>query len=83
MEHIAAAGNTEVPAFLALLGAGFEVSKEVVAGSVRWTATNGALRLVGDGPLQLLALYALRKERGADWKASDAEIDGFLAKYQA
>jgi hypothetical protein len=82
MEYIAAAGNTEVPAFLALRSAGFEVSTEVVAGSVRWTASNGDLTFVGDGPMQLIALYALRKERGVDWKASEAEIDEFLAKYQ-
>jgi hypothetical protein len=52
MKRIAAAGNTEVPACLALRSAGFELFTESVAGAVQWTAKKGDLTLVGDGPLQ-------------------------------
>ena len=81
MEHIVAAGNTEVPAFLVLRAAGFTVSAATVGGNVQWTAKKSDLTLVGDSPLQLLGLYGIRKERGTAWKPSDAEIDAFLKQY--
>jgi hypothetical protein len=81
MEYIAAAGNTEVPAFLALRAAGFTLSTARVDDGVLWTARKGDLTLVGDSPLQLLGLHGLRKERGLAWKASDVEIDAFLKQF--
>jgi hypothetical protein len=81
MEHITAAGNTEIPAFLALRMTGFTLSTEESESGVRWIAKKRDLTLSGDSPLQLLGLLGLRKQRGADWKASDAEIDAFLKQF--
>jgi hypothetical protein len=81
MERIAGAGNVEVPAFLVLRDAGFEISTELVAGSVQWTAKRSDLTLVGDSPLQLLGLFGIRKERGEAWKALDTEIEAFLNQF--
>jgi hypothetical protein len=81
MEHITAAGNTEIPAFLALRAAGFTLSTEEGESGVRWIAKKSDLTLSGDSPLQLLGLHGLRKERGAEWKASDTEIEAFLKQF--
>ena len=80
---IAAAGNTETPAYLALLARGLDISKSATnAGSdEQWTATDGQRYFIGSGPLELLGLVALVDARGEDWRASDREIDEFLEKF--
>jgi len=81
MERIAGAGNTEVPAFIVLRDAGFEMSTEIVSGDVQWIARRSDLTLVGDSPLQLLGLLGVRTERGKAWMAPDAEIEAFLKQF--
>jgi hypothetical protein len=81
MEHIAAAGNTEVPAFLVLREAGFEVSTSMIGDSEHWMAKKNDLTLIAGSPLELLGLFNIRKERGRDWKASDVEIEAFLKEF--
>jgi hypothetical protein len=82
MEHISGAGNTEVPAYLALLQAGFRVERQKLGGDDElWVAEREDLRISGSSPLEILGLYGMRNQRGSDWKAEDAEIDAFLKKF--
>jgi hypothetical protein len=82
MEHIAAAGNTEVPAFLALLKEGCRVDRELVPEfGERWIAEKGDLRVSAESPLQVLGLYWMRRQRGPSWQAEDAEVEAFLKHF--
>jgi hypothetical protein len=82
MEHLAGAGNTGVPAYLALLHEGCRVERQVLAGGNElWVAEKGDLRISGGSPLEVLGLYFLRKQRGPEWRADDAEIDAFLKRF--
>ncbi len=79
MELIAATGNTEVPCYLTLIKAGFEVSALRGSGqSERWIAKKPNLILEAGSPLELLGLWSMREDRGPNWKASDDEIEAFL-----
>ena len=80
MHHLAAAGNTEIPAYLALKKEGFEIIQQ--AGDPEmWLAENGEVKFSAESPLQLLGLWALWAKRGEDWRASDREIDDFLKRF--
>lgn len=81
MERITAAGNTEIPAFLVLREAGFDVTSHAGDGEEMWFARKGDLSLSAPSPLQLLGLFCMRKERGSDWKAPDSETDSFLKRF--
>ena len=81
LEIIAAAGNTEAPAFLTLIKLGYEVDRVGNDGDEHWIATKGTLRLLANGPLELLGLSLLRSERGSDWHASDHDIDQFIKRF--
>jgi hypothetical protein len=78
--QIAAAGNTEVPAYLALVARGFNVSCDHQS---VWIATKGEASFLADSPLQLLGLVAMFESRGPQWQASDEQIEEFLRKYQS
>jgi hypothetical protein len=78
MVRIAGAGNVEVPAYLTLAQRGFEVRCD--EGGL-WHATKTDCDLIGDGCLELLGLAAMFETRGEHWRASDEEIDNFLAKF--
>jgi hypothetical protein len=80
-ESIAAAGNTEVPAYLALIELGYSVDRIDKDGEERWIAKKGTLQLMADCPLELLGLSLLRSERGPRWQASDSEIAEFLTRF--
>ena len=73
--QIAAAGNTVVPAVLALESLGYTV---VVDGSLV-VATTDTERFVADDPITVLGLVKLIETRSWDWKASDEEITATLA----
>jgi hypothetical protein len=75
--HIAAAGNVEAPAYLTLLAQGFELHCDSRG---QWTAKKGDTAFSANSPLELLGLAAMYDARGAQWQASDAELDAFLAK---
>jgi len=77
-ESIAAAGNTEVPAYLTLIELGYSVDRIDKDGEEHWIAKKGALQFMADCPLELLGLPLLRSERGSHWQARDHEIDEFL-----
>ena len=79
---IAAAGNTEVPAYLSLVELGFEVSVDRNNKGVEsWKAANTEAEIIGSSPLEILALVKLIECRGKDWKANDEEIEEFISKY--
>jgi len=80
-ERIAAAGNTDVPAYLTLTKLGYLVERTNSDGQEHWTAKKGTLELLADGPLELLGLCLLRNERGPCWQAGDSEIDEFLKRF--
>jgi hypothetical protein len=82
MEHITAAGNTEVPAYLSLLREGCRVERQFL-GEVEelWIAEKDNLRISGNGPLEVLGLYHMRKQRGENWRAEDSEIDAFMKRF--
>ncbi|WP_063693475.1 hypothetical protein [Bradyrhizobium stylosanthis] len=77
-ETIAAAGNTEAPAYLTLVQLGYSLDRD---GEERWIAKKGTLELVADCPLELLGLSLMRNERGPRWQADDHEIAEFLTQF--
>jgi hypothetical protein len=81
MEYITVAGNTEVPAYLALRDLGFTITAEKSEEGELWIATKGDLTFSAPSSLQLLGLITLRKERGRNWLAPDPEIDLFLKRF--
>lgn len=82
MEHITAAGNVEVPAFLALKQLGFALERKLIsATSEMWIATKGDYSLSAPSTLEILGLYTMRATRGTVWKATDVEIDSYLGTY--
>ena len=78
---IAAAGNTEVPAYLTLVGLGYEIDRRKEGDVELWIANKENLQLVAGSPLELLGLSSLYGERGPSWQASDNDIDAFLARF--
>jgi hypothetical protein len=80
-QTIAAAGNTEVPAYLTLLMLGYAVDRTEQGGEELWTARNGTLQLLANGLLELLGLCLLSSERGPNWQAREDEVDEFLARF--
>jgi hypothetical protein len=74
---ITRAGNTVVPALLALETLGFEASLE--DGLVVATSENG--RFVAADPVAVLGLVKLVETRSWDWKASDERIDATLRRF--
>jgi hypothetical protein len=75
--QITAAGNTEVPAYLALVAKGYQVS---MTGDL-WLAQKDQNFFSASGPLELLGLVAMAEIRGVNWRATDEEIEVFLTKY--
>lgn len=82
MESITAAGNTEIPAYLALLDRGLRVSRQQLAdGREMWIAEDAMIRYSAPSALELLGIYSLRQQRGSDWQASDQQIHDYLTTY--
>ena len=73
--HIAQAGNTVVPAILALEAKGLSVATR--DGVFVATSPDGATH-VADDPVAVLGLVALVEIRGNHWRATDEEIDATL-----
>jgi hypothetical protein len=78
---LASAGNVLVPAYLALKQKGYSVRCEVSGDEETWYAESPSCLFVAEDPLTLLGIVALYETRGEDWRASDAEIDAFFARY--
>jgi hypothetical protein len=81
---LADAGNTLVPAYLALLQRGLSVCREpsaVTDSGMLWVAESAGHRFVAEDLVTLLGLVAIHQTRGPNWQASDEEIDRFLAEF--
>ena len=75
--EIAHAGNTVVPALLALEALGYEIS--IQGDLVTAAAPDG--RFVAADPVSVLGLVKLVEARSWNWRASDDEIDATLGRY--
>jgi hypothetical protein len=75
---IAAAGNTMAPALSVLHKLGYQV-RAVPAHPSMLQAENASFKLLADDPMQLLALATIAAHRGADWRATDVEINALTA----
>ena len=82
MSHITAAGNVEVPAYLALGQLGFEIERRILESGVEWwIARKHGEEFSAASPLEVLGLCLMRTTRGDAWKATDDEINSYLCKY--
>jgi hypothetical protein len=81
MKHVVAAGNTVVPAVLALEALGFRVE---MTGAEHGTcrATRGDEVYAADDPVTTLGLVKLVEARGWDWAPSDSELDATIRRYR-
>lgn len=75
---LTAAGNTLVPAILALEKAGFVVS---VNEEGLFMATRGEDAFIADSPECVLGLIKLVDLRGRAWNATDAEIEDTIRRF--
>ncbi len=79
---LVAAGNVEVPAYLALKSLGFSISVKHKSETEKiWAAENQHHEFIGNSPLELLALVKLLEVRGSEWQATDSQIDDFVKKF--
>lgn len=81
MKTIATAGNTVVPALLALESLGFTVIVDQTRSSELFRATRGDETYVAEDPEALLGLVKLIEVRGWDWHPDDAEIHDVMQRY--
>lgn len=82
MSHITAAGNVEVPAYLALGQLGFEIERRILESGVEWwIARKHGDEFSAGSPLEILGLCLMRTTRGDAWKATDDEINSYLRTY--
>jgi hypothetical protein len=85
-EQISNAGNTLIPAYLALKSKGYHVSwkrGDSAPDDETWFAEGPLGRFTAEDPVTLLGLVVMREQRGSNWKATDEEIDEFMSNYNA
>lgn len=78
--HIAAAGNTMVPAYLAVVAKSYTVEL-MNDSSGNLCAMNGEHTFVAATPLELLGLIAMVEVRGAGWRANDDDVDDYFKRF--
>ena len=78
MKRIVAAGNTVVPAILALEALGFAVESDKPNG---FRARRADETYIADDPVMLLGLVKLIECRGWQWEANDTEVDATLERF--
>jgi len=81
MKTIAAAGNTVVPALLALESLGFDVLVETVSERQTCRVTRGDEIYVADDPVTVLGLVKLVEARGWNWRAEDQQLRQAIQRY--
>jgi len=80
---LCAAGNVEVPAYLALIQKGYTVTSSSPAlVDEGWYADKDGLSYQAGTLIELLGLVSMYEVRGPRWAAKDREIDAFLLKYE-
>ena len=85
-EHISNAGNTLVPAYLALQSKGYQVWWErgdSAPDDEIWFAKGPLGDFSACDAVELLGLVTMPEMRGPAWQATDAQIDEFMAKYDS
>ncbi len=80
MSNIFAAGNTVVPAILALEKLGFTVSIEGTEGEM-FRATRGNDAYVADDPVAVLGLVKLVEVRSWEWRSTEADLQRVMRQY--
>ncbi len=81
--RIAAAGNTEIPAYLALRAKGYSVRWERRKEQTEfWYAEKDGREFVAEGPIELLGIVSMFEVRGNNWEATDKEIETFMKQYE-
>jgi hypothetical protein len=80
MPHLATAGNTVVPAVLALESLGFTLSSVDLPEAPWMRAVRGEDSFIAPDPVALLGLIRLVELRGWKWAATDAEIENTLQR---
>jgi hypothetical protein len=81
MKTIAAAGNTVVPAILALEVLGFDVFVEAVGEGQTCRAVRGDECYSADDPVTVLGLIKLVEARGWDWHPDDQQLGRAIQRY--
>ena len=83
--RLADAGNTVIPAYLTLRQRGYAVRRDPpdASGQELWHAENETTHVIAEDVLTLLALTAIVENRGAEWRATDKQIQLFLREYDA
>jgi hypothetical protein len=81
-KSIAAAGNTVVPALLALEQLGFEVTIENRSTGQTTIAIRGEEKYSADDPVTVLGLIKLIEVRTWQWNASDLVLEKTAQKYR-
>jgi len=80
--NLTAAGNVIVPAYLALVAKGYVVRCERLTNEEElWVAEGPHGRFSAEDPITLLGVVGVVETRGADWAASDSEIESFIKKF--
>ena len=82
---ISAAGNVEIPAYLTLIDKGYKVKWEKNPDNPEneiWYAEKNGNEFNAEGPIELLGVVSMFEARGADWKATDKQVEEFLEKYE-
>jgi SAM-dependent methyltransferase len=83
IERIGNAGNTTVPAILAMESKGYRVTwrPSISAGNEKQWFAEGSLGLFfAEDPVTVLGLIAIREIRGPNWRASDSQISDFAIR---
>lgn len=80
---IVAAGNAETACVSVLEKFGFVVVTETNGDVEEWVALRGDLHLRAESPVQLLELYSMRQDRGANRAPTDAEVEALLERVRS
>jgi hypothetical protein len=80
--NLCKAGNTIVPAYLVFRAKGYDITNQHPAdGDELWFASGPLGRFTAEDAESLLGLITLAEVRGEQWRASDEEIENFMATF--
>ena len=82
MRNISAAGNTVVPAIVALEDLGFIVSVGRTNEGEQFRATRGDETYEAEDPMTVLGLVKLVEVRGWDWRSTDPDVERVMRQYR-
>ncbi len=79
--HLAAAGNTVIPAIQVLKKLGYTVSTTWEGGNQLFVAGRDNNTFIGGDPVMVLGLIKLYEVKGENWRVSDAELETIGREY--